>query len=234
MDVLKKEKELKRKGFRVIACLDESGRGPLAGPVVACALTSSLKKNLTPKLSKLIENIRDSKKLGPPKRESIYNILLSCQEIKWATSRVGEKIIDRINILEATKLAMKRAVAKLQKELGNRRIDFLVIDGNFRINSRIPQKSIIKGDEKVFSCIAASIIAKVVRDKTMKNYHKKFPYYRFDIHKGYPTRVHKRLLKKYGPCRIHRKSFAPVKKVIRTCLMTYYCLLFIPLVLLVL
>ena len=213
MDALEEERKLKKKGFRTVACLDEAGRGPLAGPVVACALATLLKKTPSRELSGLIKNIRDSKRLSPKKRESIYNILLSCQEIKWATSRVGEKVIDKINILEATKLAMRRAVEKLQKKLENKKVDFLIIDGNFNINSKISQKSIVKADTKVFSCMAASVVAKVVRDKIMNNYHKKFPQYRFDIHKGYPTKVHRRLLKKYGPCIIHRKSFSPVKKL---------------------
>ena len=141
--------------------------------------------------------------------EEIYKLLTKDPQVEWGIGKVSEKVIDKINILEATKLAMKKAIKKLK-----RRPDFLILDGNFKINSNIPQKSIIKADEKVFSCAAASIIAKVRRDKIMQRYHQKYPKYRFDRHKGYPTKLHLRMLKKYGPCKIHRKSFRPVAKKI--------------------
>ncbi|MCD6177816.1 ribonuclease HII [bacterium] len=212
MDILEEEKKLQKKGFKIIACLDESGRGPLAGPVVACALVLLPRKKFDHTVFKLMRKMKDSKKLSTRKREEIFDIILSCPQIEYATSRVTEKTIDKINVLQATKLAMKRAVAKLQKKLG-KRIDFLIIDGNFGIDLDIPQKSIIKGDQKIFSCMAASIVAKVLRDRIMKNYHKKFPHYRFDLHKGYPTKTHRMLLRKYGPCKIHRKTFAPLREL---------------------
>ena len=103
---------------------------------------------------------------------------------------------------------MAKAVKKLK-------VDFLLLDGNFKINSKILQKSIIKGDERVFSIAAASILAKVARDRIMVRYHKKYPRYRFDMHKGYPTKYHCKMIRKYGPCKIHRRSFAPIKFEIR-------------------
>ena len=155
--------------------------------------------------------INDSKKLTPRKREKLFKILTNPPaggpQIKWGIGRVSEKVIDKINILEATKLAMKIAIQKL-----NKKPKFLIIDGNFKINSSISQKSIIKADEKVFSCASASILAKVSRDRMMERYHQKYPQYGFDQHKGYPTKLHRKMLKKYGPCKIHRRTFKPVAK----------------------
>ena len=126
---------------------------------------------------------------------------------------MSERVIDKINILEATKLAMKRAFKNLNYKLGNKNKlkNFLILDGNFKIDLPLPQKTIIKADEKVLSCAIASILAKVTRDRIMERYHKKYPRYEFKKHKGYPTKLHLRLLKKYGPSKIHRKSFKPIK-----------------------
>jgi ribonuclease HII len=227
---LKEEKKLWKKGFKRVAGLDEAGRGPLAGPVVAAAVMikipkskflifkqflnpnfQNLKRFNYPNLFKnsdlglriLLNEVRDSKKLSPQKREHLYEILTHCPYIEWGIGKVSEKVIDKINILEATKLAMKKAIDNLKP-------DFLILDGNFKINSQIPQKPIIKADQKVFSSSAASIIAKVTRDRIMENYHKKYLKYGFKKHKGYPTKFHFLALKKYGPCEIHRKSFRPV------------------------
>jgi ribonuclease HII len=193
---LNEEKKLWRKGFKRVVCLDEAGRGPLAGPVVAAAVSIIANCKLQ------IANLKDSKKLTPKKREEFFKILTKHPNIEWGIGRVSEKVIDKINILEATKLAMIKAIKKLK-----RKPDFLILDGNFTIDLGIPQKPIIKADEKVFSCSAASIIAKVTRDRIMVRYHKKYPQYGFDRHKGYPTKLHRRLLKKYGCCGIHRKTF---------------------------
>jgi len=226
------EKRLWRKGYKRVVCLDEAGRGPLSGPVIAVAVMT--KSNFKSKILNFKSNfkgIKDSKKLSPKKREEIFKILKNCPFIEWGIGRVSEKVIDKINILEATKLAMQKAVRNLEKKYLHRRIrvpgrspkggarlrfshaDFLILDGNFEIDSKIPQKSIVKGDEKVFSCAAASIIAKVTRDKIMERYDKKFPHYGFSKHKGYPTKFHLKMLKKYGPCKIHRKTFGPVKRL---------------------
>ena len=195
----KEEKKLHKKGYKMVVGIDEAGRGPLAGPVVAAALC--FKHNR----SRRIPRIKDSKQLTAKQREEVYEILKKNADVEWGIGRVSEKVIDKINILQATKLAMQRAVKNLEKKQGN--IDFLIIDGNFGIKCPISQKSIIKADQKVLSVAAASIIAKVFRDKMMVNYHKKFPEYCFDKHKGYPTYQHREIIRKHGSCRLHRKSF---------------------------
>lgn len=215
MDFLREEKRLWRNGFKIVACLDEAGRGCLAGPVVAVAVAMNRKlktKNQKEKakLKKLLKEIKDSKKLLPKKRERIYKLLINHPQIEWGIGKVSERVIEKINILEATKLAMEKAVIDLERKI-RKKINFLIIDGNFKINSKISQKPIIKADEKVFSCIAASIIAKVKRDQMMMRYHKKYPQYGFDKHKGYPTKYHKKMIKKYGACKLHRRTFKGVK-----------------------
>lgn len=230
MPNLSEEKKLWKKGFKRVAGLDESGRGCLAGPVIAAAVFIKPRRDSFP-----VEGIKDSKKLILKKREDLYKILINHPAIRWGIGRVSSKVIDKINILEATKLAMKRAVEKLSKKSNflildynpptalpqkrapgkmtkKREVDFLIVDGNFKLDLPIAQKSIKKADEKVFSCAIASIIAKVSRDRIMKRYHKKYPRYGFDKHKGYPTKYHLKMLKKYSPCKIYRKTFGPVKK----------------------
>jgi len=190
---LKEEKKLWKKGIKCVVGIDEVGRGPLAGPVMACAVMISPGFKL--------KGVSDSKKLTPQKREEIYNILVNHSDISYGIGKVSEKTIDKINIFNATKLAMKRAISKIKK------IDYLLLDGNFKIDSNISQKSIIKGDEKVMSCTLASIIAKVERDRLMLRYHEKYPNYGFDRHKGYGTKYHYKMLEKFGPSVIHRRSF---------------------------
>jgi ribonuclease HII len=192
------EKNLWKQGFKCVVGLDEVGRGPLAGPVVAAAIF------IKPNSKFLLKGINDSKKLSEKQREKFYKILTKRQDIKWGIGIISEKVIDKINILEATKLAMQEAIKDLKP-------DFLLIDGNLKINCATPQKSIIKGDQKVFSISAASIIAKVTRDRMMEKMHKKYPDYGFNKHKGYGTRAHFANLEKFGPCAIHRKSFYPVR-----------------------
>ncbi len=195
------EKKLWKKGFKFVAGLDEAGRGPLAGPVVAAVVII--------KSEKVVRSLKvnDSKKLSENQRESIYSILINHKDLWWGIGIVSEKVIDRINILEATKLAMLRSIRQVQRKLkGN--IGYLLLDGNFKIVSEISQKSIIKGDQKVFSISSASIIAKVTRDRIMVKYDKKYPEYGFKKHKGYPTASHRKVLKTVGQCPIHRKSFS--------------------------
>ncbi len=201
---LKEEKKLWKLGYKKVAGLDEAGRGPLAGPVAAAAVVilNTKYKILNTKLN----GVNDSKKLSAKKREELYKLITKNPGIRWGIGIVSEKVIDKINILEATKLAMEKAVVRLESKP-----DFLILDGKMDINLAIRQKSIIKADAKVFSCAAASILAKVARDRIMLRYSKKYPKYKFDIHKGYPTKMHRKLLKKHGPCKIHRKSFGPVK-----------------------
>ncbi|HDZ54710.1 MAG TPA: ribonuclease HII [Candidatus Nealsonbacteria bacterium] len=207
---LKEEKRLWKKGYKRVACLDEAGRGPLAGPVVAAAVTLKSIRGIGDKLVQIHE-LKDSKKLTSAKREKLYKLITKNPVIEWQTARVSEKVIDKINIKNAAELAMFRAVQKL-KLLP----DFLIIDGKFLKNNglkNIKHRLIIKADEKVFSCIAASIVAKVTRDRIMQKYHEKYPRYGFNQHKGYPTEYHKRMLKKYGICKIHRKTYKPIAKL---------------------
>jgi ribonuclease HII len=197
------ERKFWKKGYQYVAGLDEAGRGPLAGPVFAAAVIIE-NSRLT---IKNLKDVNDSKKLSLKKREEVYELLINSPYIKWGIGSVSEKVIDRINILEATKEAMIKAIKDLKKKNKRIKIDYLMIDGNFSIKTEIPQKSIVKGDTKVFSCAAASIIAKVRRDRMMGKYHKKYPQYCFDKHKGYPTRQHRLLIKKYGLSNIHRLTF---------------------------
>lgn len=227
------EMRLKKKGYGAIAGVDEAGRGPLAGPVVAAAVIISgsayqdigdkeLRHSTTSQFNDwdllrtpelgfkiLMEDINDSKKLSPKRREKLYEIIISNPLIKWGAGIVSEKTIDEINILEASLLAMKLAIEKLKI-----RPDFILLDGNHLLQDYpVSQAAVVKGDQKVFSIAAASIIAKVIRDRMMMEYHVQFPNYGFDKHKGYGTAFHMEMLAKYGPSDIHRLSFAPVKEV---------------------
>ncbi len=202
---LKEEKALWSRGLERIVGIDEAGRGPLAGPVVSSAVF--LKKK-----EKFLDSIKDSKKINPNKRKKVFNQLIKSKNIEWGLGIVSEKIIDKINILEATKLAMKKAVLNLEDKIKPKTVDFLLLDGNFKINFDLAQKFVKKGDIKVFSISIASIIAKVKRDKMMEKYDKDYPVYGFKNHKGYGTKKHFEMIKKHGPCKIHRKTFNPVKK----------------------
>jgi len=201
------EKRLWKKGYKTIAGLDESGRGSLCGPVIAAAVS------IIPNSKFLIPKLRDSKKLTPKQRDRFYKALTKHPAVKWGTGRVSEKVIDKINIKNAAELAMEKALKNLEKKIG-KKTDFLIIDGNQLKNYKLKTKNyklIIKADEKVFSCAVASILAKVTRDRIMKKIHKKYPKYGFEKHKGYPTKLHCQMLKKYGLCKVHRKSFKPVR-----------------------
>jgi len=214
------EKKLWKKGYNIVVGIDEAGRGPLAGPVVAASF--AIKNFQFSKFNfqsifndKIFKQVRDSKKLSEKQRDKIYNILTNHKDVEWGVGIVSEKIIDKINILEATKLAMQKSVKNLDSRFrGNDAgVDFLLLDGNFKINSTVLQKPIVRGDQKVFSISAASIIAKVTRDRLMQKYHKKYPQYGFDKHKGYGTASHFASLEKFGPCKIHRKTFYPVSEL---------------------
>jgi len=220
---LKEEKKLWKKGYRGVACLDEVGRGCLAGPVVAAAVVLEPEffnkgKSAFRKPAPFdFKTLKDSKKLSPKKRKEFYKAFIRAPILEFGIGRVSERVIDRINILEATKLAMTRAIWNLERKLRkknpkNRKpIDYLILDGKIKLSLPLPQKSIIKADEKVFSCAAASIVAKVRRDTLMEKRHKDYPFYGFDRHKGYATKDHLKNLKKHSPCPLHRKSFFPVK-----------------------
>jgi len=187
------EKKAYRAGYKFIAGIDEAGRGCLAGPVVAAAV-------ILPKDFK-IEGIKDSKALTPPRREFFYQII-NKQAIGIGIGIVSNEEIDNINILQATVKAMKLAIKNLPVVP-----DYLLIDALSLGDVEIPQKSIIKGDNVSLSIASASIIAKVTRDRIMRNFHRILPDYNFASHKGYATKEHIRLIKLHGPSSIHRKSF---------------------------
>lgn len=199
--MIQEEEKLWKRGYKVVAGIDEAGRGPLAGPVVAAAVFIN-KKDFS--FLKKIGLIKDSKELTPQKRKEAFELLI--KKVEWGRGIVSEKIIDRINILQATKLAMEKALKDLEKR-SKIKADFAIIDGITKINFEINQKVIVKADKKVLSCSAASIIAKVTRDELMIKYDKKYPLYNFKQHKGYGTKEHMAMLKKYGPCPLHRKNF---------------------------
>lgn len=181
-------------GCKAVAGIDEAGRGPLAGPVVAavCVLPASA----------LISHIDDSKKLSAQRRSEIYKRLIDDVNIHYAIGIVDSLEIDRINIYQATIQAMLRAVIQLKLQP-----DYLLVDGLALPHPTIPVEKIIKGDQLSQSIAAASVIAKVTRDRLMMNYHEQWPEYGFNQHKGYGTEKHRQALQIHGPCPIHRRSF---------------------------
>ncbi|MBU2541537.1 MAG: ribonuclease HII [Candidatus Omnitrophica bacterium] len=191
------ERKAKLSGFKFVAGVDEVGRGTLAGPVVSCAV--HLKK------MRFKNRIDDSKKLSRKARTLAYHELI--KHCDFGIGIVNEKAIDHINILEASKISMQRALANLSV-----RADFLLIDGNMDLEVDIPSKKIIGGDSKSITIAAASIIAKVIRDRIMELYHKVYPKYGFKFHKGYATKTHLAAIRKFGPCSIHRLSFRPLSR----------------------
>jgi len=195
-DIYSYDESLRKKGFLCIAGLDEAGRGPLAGPVVAAAVIFSHDIR--------IKGLRDSKKVPEKERALLYEEIIRFS-VGIGVGTVGHEEIDRLNILRATKLAMQQAVENLSKLP-----DLLVIDAVSLPSVRIKQFSIIKGESISASIAAASIVAKCERDKIMMEYHRQFPQYHFDKHKGYSTKDHLDMIRIYGPCPIHRKSFQRV------------------------
>ena len=194
------EREAERSGYRSVAGVDEAGRGPLAGPVVAAAVV------LPPELS--LPDLRDSKKMSPVSREILSDqIIAECTGFGIGT--VDEHTIDEINILQAALLAMKKAVEQLPVP-----VDLLLIDGNRGIESTTHQKTIVGGDDASLSIAAASVLAKVTRDRMMERYHEQYPEYEFSRHKGYGTRLHRERIQQYGPCPIHRKTFKGVTEYV--------------------
>ena len=188
------ENNLHSTGLKYIAGIDEAGRGPLAGPVVVGIAIM--------KPDSFIEGVNDSKKISERKREQLYEQITS-EAIDWAVGIVDQKEIDEINILNATKKALHMAISNLKVKP-----DRILVDALEHIDTYgIPYTSIIKGDAKIYSISAASIIAKVTRDRIMKEYDEIYPEYGFSGHKGYGTAQHIQALKTYGPCSLHRKTF---------------------------
>ncbi len=198
-DLLTYERRLKKQGCDLIIGVDEAGRGPLAGPVVAAAVAL--------KTLKFKNRIDDSKKLSAQARESAFEEITA--KSIFGISVVSEKIIDRINILQATRRAMREAIISLAKNidgLGSLNIH-VIVDGKMSLELDWPSTDIIKGDGKSKSIAAASILAKVTRDRIMREYDTLYPEYGFARHKGYPTEEHRGILRKKGLSQIHRKSF---------------------------
>jgi ribonuclease HII len=201
--MLKIEKELWDKGYKYLACIDEVGRGCLAGSVVTCAVI--MPQDL------LIEGVNDSKKLTPKKRDKLFDIIKE-KAIAIGIGEMDCTKVDEINIKNATKLAMIQAVANLRDKDGNQIIpDYLLIDAE-KLDMNIPQLNIIKGDAKCHGIAAASIIAKVTRDRQMEELDKIYPEYKFAKNKGYGTKDHVQALLEYGPTDIHRTTF--LKKIL--------------------
>lgn len=192
------EKNAQQLGHRLVAGVDEAGRGPLAGPVVASAVILPAGFDAS--------GINDSKQLTSNQRALLYDGIFR-HAVAVGIGIVDEALIDELNILRAALLAMDRAVADLTTQP-----DYLLIDGTFPIKTDLPQMPLKKGDAKSVSIAAASIIAKVTRDRLMDIYHDRFPQYGFSRHKGYPTRAHREAIREFGCCPIHRRSFKGVKE----------------------
>lgn len=199
IDLLKYEKELYSQGIKFIAGVDEVGRGPLYGPVVAAAVILPMNYRL--------KGLNDSKKLSEKKRDEFYKII-NKDAISIGIGIINEDKIDEVNIYEATKIAMKDAINNLSIKPEHVLIDAMKLDIS------IPSTSIIKGDALSESIAAASIVAKVTRDHMLEEMDKEFPMYDLSHNKGYGTKKHLEALKKYGPCKYHRKTYGPVKNVV--------------------
>lgn len=229
------EKSVFKRGYRIVAGIDEAGRGPLAGPVAAAAVAvnkdvlANIRRDCFvarlwrfPRNDKIV--IRDSKCLSAKQREEIFEALKDIPGLEWRVSFVQPKTIDRINIWQATLLAWRRCLKKLSIAP-----DFLFLDGNMAIpRLKIKQSPIVKGDQKIFLVSLASIIAKVSRDRLMDKLDRKYPEYGFSQHKGYGTKLHLERLEKFGPCPIHRRSFKPVFDNLSFCDKVYYAVGRIP------
>lgn len=193
-----KEAEIRTKGFTAVCGIDEAGRGPLAGPVVAAAV-------ILPEGIEL-PGVNDSKKLTEKKREALFDFVKE-NALAYGIGQASEQEIDDINILQATFLAMRRAVEALQIPA-----DFALVDGNRIQGLDIPAETVIGGDGKVLSIAAASILAKVTRDRYMREMAQTYPEYGFEKHKGYGTKAHYAAIEQYGICPLHRKTF--LKKIL--------------------
>ncbi len=192
------ENEYKAQGYNIICGIDEAGRGPLAGPVYAAAVI------LPPDC--VIDGLNDSKKLTEKKREKLFDEIKE-KALAYGIASADEKEIDEINILNATFLAMKRAVDSLSVKP-----DLALIDGNQKPHTGIEEVTVVKGDAKSMSIAAASVLAKVSRDRFMLETAKKYPQYEFERHKGYGTKLHYEKIAQYGVCEIHRRTF--LKKIL--------------------
>lgn len=209
-EIKKIEEELYLKNISSIAGIDEAGRGPLAGPVVVASV-------IMPRDS-MIEGVNDSKKVSEKKRERLYEEIIN-EAIAYGVGIISQEEIDRINILNATKEGLTLAIKEMENDLkeknrGFEKPEIILVDALTKIDTdHIPYKSIIKGDAKSYSIAAASIIAKVTRDRIMRQWDEVYPMYGFAKHKGYGTTAHIAAIKEYGLCPLHRRSF--VKNIIK-------------------
>ncbi len=196
------EQSMYEKGYHVLCGVDEAGRGPLAGPVVAAAVVVPAEA--------VIEDLDDSKKLSPKRREMVFEQIIQLG-LPCAVGVIDHETIDRVNIHKASLIAMRKAVMDLKISP-----DMVLVDGNATIpNLSQPQLTIVGGDRCCRSIAAASVIAKVTRDRIMDRYQALHPEFSFSVHKGYPTTAHRQELAQHGPCAIHRRSFKPVADLIR-------------------
>lgn len=199
INLKKYEENLYKEGYHLICGIDEAGRGPLAGPVVVGVAVM--------KRDSMLEWVNDSKKVTEKRRELLYDYITQ-QAIAWGVGIVSEDEIDRVNILNATKEGLHIAMGQIIEKLQNRKPDIVIVDALKEIDTYgVPYESIIKGDATCYSISCASIIAKVTRDRIMKEWDEVYPQYGFAKHKGYGTASHIAAIKEYGPCKIHRKSF---------------------------
>lgn len=204
-DRLEFERDLWSRGFTLVAGVDEAGRGPLAGPVVAAAVILPSTWANSGLDSRLVD-LNDSKQLTETQRENFFQILTTHPDLLYSIAIVDAATIDRINILQATHCAMKEALAQLQPQPQQ-----VLVDGRPVKSMTLPQTALVKGDSRSYSIAAASVLAKVTRDRMMLEYEVKFPGYGFAVHKGYGVPQHLAAIEKLGPCPIHRMSFAPLK-----------------------
>jgi ribonuclease HII len=200
------ERVLWQKNIARVAGVDEAGRGPLAGPVVAAAAILPARWAETGLPAELV-GLNDSKQLTETQREKYFQFITGCGEIEFGIAEISAALIDEINILQATHRAMNAALAKL-----NPPPPHALVDGRPVKTLRVPQTAIVKGDARSYSIAAASVVAKVTRDRLMLAFHGQFPEYSFAEHKGYGTAKHLAAIAKHGACPIHRKTFAPLKQ----------------------
>ena len=198
--LFKFDDQLYSNNVNLICGVDEAGRGPLAGPVVAAAVV--LPRGLR------IEGLRDSKKLTEKRRFQLFDEITKTA-LAWATGSAGPGKVDEVNVLNATLLAMVEAVSKIKDEF-----DLMIVDGRNEVPVKTNQRAIVKGDTLSAHIAAASVLAKVTRDKIMIDYHDQYPEYNFIRNKGYGTREHKEMLLEHGPTPIHRKTFSGVREVV--------------------
>ena len=197
---LELEQKLWKKGIKIVAGLDEAGRGPLAGPVVAgCVVISSS--------DQVVDIVRDSKKMTKKQRDVAFDLIKEKSDA-YGVGVVDAKRIDEIGIRYAVLEAMTKAISEVEKMLG-KRVEYILADGGIYLLEDYSMESINKGDLNHYSIAAGSVLAKVTRDRLMEEYAKKYPEYGFEKHVGYGTKYHMEMISKYGPCEIHRRSFAP-------------------------